>query len=307
MTRLVLRRQRRHRARARIRRVLAHEPQERQEAALAQHRQEEAGDREVGLDEQGRQRRLPARGRQPEHVAAQARAPGEHLEVARLVGDLDRQELHHLAEVRMQPTEEPRRHQQRRGLVLDQIRHHLHHRVLDLRRMIGRRVPRDRGRRIPLRRRGLGVEPRGLVGPHRVLVDERQRHVGGAGLDQRAARGQAPPRWRMIHRGVDRAGSLGAAPAIGGAALDHPRDTIARERIAPGPTPRRQIDRQGRRRAGDPHRRVARQAARHEQVRALVEAEVGEVDVTDGGAHRGTVSSQVASEPSRSTARARVA
>jgi hypothetical protein len=52
--------------------------------------------------------------------------------VARLVGRLDRQQLHHLAEVGVHPAEEARRHQQRRGLVLDQVGHHLDDRVLDL-------------------------------------------------------------------------------------------------------------------------------------------------------------------------------
>src|SRR5204863_10017192 len=71
--------------RAGVRAVVAEEPQERQEAALAEHGEQKARDREVRLVEQGRERGLTARGRQPELAAAQAGAPGEHLDVAGLV------------------------------------------------------------------------------------------------------------------------------------------------------------------------------------------------------------------------------
>ena len=66
VARLVLRREPRDLARARIGRVIAEEPQQRQEAALAEHREQERRDREVGLVEQRRERGLAARGRQPE-------------------------------------------------------------------------------------------------------------------------------------------------------------------------------------------------------------------------------------------------
>ena len=54
-----------------------------------------------------------------------ARASREHLDVARFVGALDREQLHHLAKVRMQLGDEPARNDQRRRLVLDQVRHDL--------------------------------------------------------------------------------------------------------------------------------------------------------------------------------------
>ena len=83
--------------------MLAQEPEQREEAALAEDREQEGRDREVGLVEQRRERRLTAGGREAELVAAQARAAREDLDVARLVGGLDREELHHLAKVRMEP------------------------------------------------------------------------------------------------------------------------------------------------------------------------------------------------------------
>ena len=53
----------------RIGRVIAQEPQQREEAALAEHREQERREREVGLVEQRLERRLAAGGRQAERVA----------------------------------------------------------------------------------------------------------------------------------------------------------------------------------------------------------------------------------------------
>ena len=60
--------------------------------------------------------------------------------MARLVGHLDGEELHDLAEVRVDAGQEARRDHQRGLLVLDQVGHHLHDRVLDLVGQVARRV-----------------------------------------------------------------------------------------------------------------------------------------------------------------------
>jgi hypothetical protein len=85
--------------------------------------------------------------------------------VAGLVGHLDGEELHDLAEVGVDAAEEAGRHHQGGLLVLDQVGHDLHDGRLDL---VGQLVggqrgggrPVHRGGRVPLRRQGLGVELR---------------------------------------------------------------------------------------------------------------------------------------------------
>ncbi len=92
----------------------------------------------------------------------------------------------------MEPGEEARRDEQRRRLVLHQVRHHLDDGVLDLVGEGEGRAPGDGRRRIPLRRRRLRVQARGLVGPDHVPVREREIEPRRARLDQRAARGEPP-------------------------------------------------------------------------------------------------------------------
>ena len=172
-----------------------------EERALAEHREQEAGEREVGLVEQGLERRAAARARHAERVAAQPGASGEHLDVAGLVGDLHREELHDLAEVRVDPAEEPGRHDERGLLVLDQVGHDLHDRVLDLGRAASNAASQSiGGRRVPLAGDGLGVEPGRDVGPDDVALVEVEARLRAARLDQRAARRQAPRGRRRVPR-----------------------------------------------------------------------------------------------------------
>ena len=130
----------------------------------------------------------------PSSVALEQRPPGEHFDVAGLVGRLDREHLHHFAEVRVQLRDEPARHDQRGGFVLDEVSHDLDDRVFDFVGEIERRIPRDRGRGIPLRGDGLLIDARRVVGPDLDLVGEREVELGRAGFDQRAARGEPPRR-----------------------------------------------------------------------------------------------------------------
>ncbi len=178
----------------------------------------------------------------------------------------------------MQPTEEPRGHQQRGGLVLDQVRHHLDDRVLDLGGMIGGGVPRDRGRGIPLCGCGLRVQARCFVGPYLAAICERQIELGRPRFDERTARREPPPRGCMLDRGGDRAGPLRAVPAVR-SALDPERLPIdVLDAVALAPTPGGQIDRDRGRRAVHRDLRARDERALDQQVGALVEPEVPELD-----------------------------
>ena len=99
---------------------------------FAEHGQQKRGQRKVRLLEQRGQRRAPAGARHAERAAAQRRAPSEHLHVPRFVGRLHGEHLQHLAEVRVDATQEAGRDDQRHLLVFDQVGHHLHDRRLDL-------------------------------------------------------------------------------------------------------------------------------------------------------------------------------
>ncbi len=112
----------------------------------------------------------------------------------RLVGGLDGEQLHHLAEVRVQPGEEPRRHEEGGRLVLDEVAHHLDDRALQL---VGRpdgASPIDGALWVPLGGDGLRVEPGRVVAPHHGLVGEREVERGGREVHVCSARGEPPPR-----------------------------------------------------------------------------------------------------------------
>ena len=124
------------------------------------------------------------------------RAAGEHLDVPRLVGGLDGQQLHHLAEVRVQLAEQPRRDDQRRLLVLDQVGHELHDGALDL---VGQRraaaVQSTAVAGIPLAGGRGARTAAGRCRPRRARVrSSRAPMRRAARLDERAAGGEAPAR-----------------------------------------------------------------------------------------------------------------
>ena len=116
-----------------VRRVPVQEPEQIQEGAFAEYRQQESGRGEVRLIQEGLQRGPAAGAGGPEQTAAELGTPAEHLDVAGLVGGLRREQLHHLAKVGMQAAEYPRRDDQRGLLVLDQEGHQLDHGPLGVR------------------------------------------------------------------------------------------------------------------------------------------------------------------------------
>ena len=87
--------------------------------------------------------------------------------------------------------------------------HHLHDRVLDLVGMVDRRVPRDRGGRVPLRRYRLCIQARDDVGPDVIPFVEREVRDRTARFHERAARREPPlgRRTRLQVRGGDVAGA----------------------------------------------------------------------------------------------------
>ena len=206
------------------------EAQQIEETALAKDRQQERGEGEIGLVDECLERRLSTGRGEPEPAALEQRASGEYLDVPRLVGHLNREDLYHFLEVRVDLAEEARRHEQRGVLVLDQVCHELYDRVLHLGRQVERCVPVDGRVGIPLRSGGLCVKASGLVRPDFGLHGEGEMKLGRSRLDRGPARGQAPGSFRVVD---DRsllarrsfARLFGAAPAAGlGAAADHPCD-----------------------------------------------------------------------------------
>jgi hypothetical protein len=111
------------------------------------------------------------------------------VNVARLVGGLDREQLHDLAKVRMNVGQEASGHQQRGDLVLDQVGHHLHDRVFHLVGQLDRGVPRNRHVRVPLGRHGAFVQAPGVLGPHGRFVGQWKIEFGPAGFDERSTGG----------------------------------------------------------------------------------------------------------------------
>ena len=203
----------------------------------------------------------------PKLLALEPRAPGEHLDVPRLVGRLHGEHLHHLAEVRVHLRDEAAGNDQRGHFVLDQIRHDLHDGILDIVGDCERRVPGHGGFRIPLRGHGLLINPRRIVRPHLDLVDEMKIELRGARFDHRAARGQSPAARRMFGDGVGIRDALGPdAPGVSpalrfGAAVENdgasairPRFRLPLETMAFRAAPGAQIDLQAGSGAGDDDR-----------------------------------------------------
>jgi hypothetical protein len=200
------------------------------EAAFAQHRQQESGDGEVWLVQQALQRCLPACGGQGGLAAAFADAPGEHVDVPRLVGHLDGQRCLQFAVVRVDLAEEARRHQQRGVLVFDHVGHHLADGGLHLGRVREGGLPVQRGVGIPLRADGLGIQLGHVVGPDVLLAIEPEGEGRGTGFDPRAPSGQAPAGRGLrqhgavlVRVGVSRVGGVTPAAGLGRAAGDQRR------------------------------------------------------------------------------------
>ncbi|MHB8330145.1 MAG: hypothetical protein ACYDD6_11080 [Acidimicrobiales bacterium] len=78
---------------------------------------------------------------------------------------LDGQELDHLAVMGMHAADESGRHLECRLFVLDEVRHDLDDRLLDLVRELDRRSPVDGHLRVPLHGDGLRVQLGSEVGP----------------------------------------------------------------------------------------------------------------------------------------------
>src|SRR2546423_10315405 len=110
---LVLEREVRDLAGHRVRGIRLDERQEVEERALTEYGEQERRQREVGLVEERLQRRSTSRRRHAERTTAQRSAPCEDLDVARLVGDLNGEQLHDLTEVRVNTADEASRHDQR--------------------------------------------------------------------------------------------------------------------------------------------------------------------------------------------------
>jgi hypothetical protein len=209
-----------------------------------------------------------------------------------LVRCLDGEQLLHLPEVRVHPGQQSGRDHQRGLLVLDEVGHHLDHGRLDLGGHVGGGAggPVDRGRRIPLRRRGVRVEPGREVGPDDVAVgDVEPGGCRAAGLDQCAAGCQPPVGRGAAHDAVRArtAGSFRAGPSL---VVRRPRLDLAPvglggEAVPPATTPRAQVN--GERGitpddAQQPARRQSAQGAFHEDVGALFEAEPVQVEPGSG-------------------------
>ena len=207
-----------------------------------------------------------------------------------LVGGLHGEELLDLAEVRVHAGEQAGGDDERGLLVLHEVGHDLHDGGLDVRRhrLVRGRGPVDRGGRVPLGGGGVGVEPRREVGPHDVAVVEVEATLRAARLDQRTARGEAPPRRRPrddpVHART--AGPFGARPAVGvgraadelpgGGAVGPHREAVA---LPPGPGP--QVHAEGRVPAGDADASADReiaQGAADEEVGAPLEPEEAQVE-----------------------------
>ena len=90
MSRLVDCRQPHHFGGAAIGRVGLKEAEQIEEGAFAKHAEQEAGEGEVRLVDEGLQRCLTTAGREAELVACEQGSPGEHLDVTSFVRSLDR-------------------------------------------------------------------------------------------------------------------------------------------------------------------------------------------------------------------------
>ena len=155
---------------------------------------------------------------------------GEHLDVAGLVGHRDGEHLLDLAEVRVDLAEEPRRHDERRLLVLDQERHHLHDGDLDA--AVVRRSVRSSRRRSP--------GPTARQAPGRTARSPGRSRPRRAGRSRNAGAGPpgstAAPRAARPHDAGGSAMTPAAACGIGAAGSGRRRPSA---RPPPGPARRR--------------------------------------------------------------------
>ena len=78
--------------------------------------------------------------------------------MARLIGGLHCQQLHHLTEMRVELSNKAAGHNQRGSLILDKVRHDLHHSLFHFIGQIELCIPGNCGGRIPLRGRGLRIQ-----------------------------------------------------------------------------------------------------------------------------------------------------
>ncbi len=208
--------------------------------------------------------------------------------MARFVRALYRQQLHHLAEVRMYMAEMTCRHQQRGVLILDQVGHHLHHCIFDLVRQIGHGLPVDCRRRVPLPGQRLLVQVCRSLGPDLGFFAESEIEAGAAGLDRRAARRHTPVRVGMFGHGlrrlsVRRAMTLGAVPAtrLERTAHDIRMVSVEGDCMAIAAAPGQQVHIPVGRAAGHAQGFAdleRRQRAPDQQVRALIESERLNID-----------------------------
>ena len=106
-------------------------------------------------------------------IALHQAAARKHVDVSGFVRGLNGEQLHHLAEMRMQLRNKPAGTDQGGGLVLDQIRHDLNDRVFDVFVQFEFGVPGNRGFRIPLRGHGLCVQTRTASSDHTSILSTR--------------------------------------------------------------------------------------------------------------------------------------
>jgi hypothetical protein len=187
------------------------------------------------------------------------------------------------------PGDKPGRHDEGGQLVLDEVGHDLDDGRLDAGVVVERRGPVDGGGGVPLAGQGLGVELGGDVGPDLVPPVEVGQAQGRAAVLDEGAPGGQPPGGRGAVDDPRRPGATGAdgaAPAVvvRRAADDGERTppvSVVPDRVAVGPAPGREVDRQVGVAAGDSERIARRQAGQgpfDEDVGAPVEAEVLKVD-----------------------------
>ena len=135
--------------------------------------------------------------------------------------------------MRMHLAEKTRGNEQRRVLVLDQIGHDLHDGVFDFIGKLDHCRPVYRFVGIPLGRKCLRINMRGLVGPDGFFCGECKVEFGRTGFDRRTARSQAPCGFREISNSagcihIGHARLLGIVPAtrMGVAARDPRRAVV---------------------------------------------------------------------------------
>ena len=186
----------------RVGRVVVEERQQRQEAALAEHREQERGQREVGLGEQRRQRR-PATHRR----ACPSRPP---CSSARRVNTsmwrassaaCTASSCWTSRKCGCTRAEQPGRDDERGLLVLDQVGHHLDDGGLDRRAAVRRRASQSTAVAGSHCAAAAWAYSRGARSAQTTSRSARSNAAcGAARLDQRAAGGEAPVRGRAPRR-----------------------------------------------------------------------------------------------------------